>query len=75
MKKVFLTLIGFYRKHLTHRKLYATCKFIPTCSEYAMTAIERYGAFKGGFMSLWRLIRCSPLTRGGYDPVPEKKKK
>lgn len=47
------------------------CKFYPTCSEYGLTAIERFGAFKGSLLTIWRIIRCSPLTSGGYDPVPE----
>jgi len=45
------------------------CRFVPTCSEYAMEAVERYGALRGGLMSLMRLMRCHPLSRGGYDPV------
>ena len=49
------------------------CKFYPTCSEYGIIAIERFGPLKGSFLTLWRVIRCSPLTSGGYDPVPEKK--
>ena len=45
------------------------CRYVPTCSEYAMEAVERYGAVRGGLMAFWRLLRCHPLTRGGYDPV------
>jgi putative membrane protein insertion efficiency factor len=45
------------------------CRFVPTCSEYAMEAVERYGALRGGLMALGRLLRCHPLSRGGYDPV------
>jgi len=50
------------------------CKFYPTCSQYAIEAISTYGAFKGFFMSLWRILRCNPFSKGGYDPVPEKHK-
>jgi hypothetical protein len=45
------------------------CRYVPTCSEYAMEAVERYGAVRGGMMALWRVLRCHPLVRGGYDPV------
>jgi putative membrane protein insertion efficiency factor len=50
------------------------CRFVPTCSEYAAEAIEKYGAFRGGFKAAWRLLRCHPFSAGGYDPVvlPEK---
>lgn len=73
MKKVFLWLIKFYRSQLSMRKGSGSCKYIPTCSEYGLEAIERFGAFKGGFMTLWRILRCNPFSKGGYDPVPEKK--
>jgi uncharacterized protein len=46
-----------------------SCRYIPTCSEYAMEAVDRYGAVRGGAMALWRLLRCHPFARGGYDPV------
>lgn len=72
MKKVFLWLIKFYRINISPRKKYGSCKYIPTCSEYGMEAIERFGAFKGGLLTLWRILRCNPFSRGGYDPVPEK---
>ena len=45
------------------------CRYVPTCSEYAMEAVERYGAVRGGLRALWRLLRCHPFVRGGYDPV------
>ena len=45
------------------------CRYVPTCSEYAMEAVERYGALRGGLMSVWRLLRCHPFARGGFDPV------
>jgi uncharacterized protein len=48
------------------------CRYVPTCSEYAMEAVERYGALRGGFMASARLLRCHPFARGGYDPVVKK---
>ena len=45
------------------------CRYVPTCSEYAMEAVERYGAIRGSFMAIWRLLRCHPFVKGGYDPV------
>jgi putative membrane protein insertion efficiency factor len=49
------------------------CRYLPTCSEYAMEAVERYGAVRGGLMTLWRLVRCHPFAHGGYDPVVREK--
>ncbi len=46
------------------------CRFVPSCSSYAVEAIDTYGALKGGFMALKRILRCNPLCKGGYDPVP-----
>jgi uncharacterized protein len=45
------------------------CRYVPTCSEYAMEAVERFGVFHGGLMAVWRLLRCHPFVKGGYDPV------
>lgn len=71
MKAVFLAMIRFYRRYLSPRKGKASCRYVPTCSSYAVTAVERYGAWKGGWMALRRILRCNPFSRGGYDPVPE----
>ena len=70
MKAVFLAMIRFYRRYLSPRKGKASCRYVPTCSQYAVTAVERYGAWKGGWMALRRILRCNPFSRGGYDPVP-----
>ena len=45
------------------------CKYRPTCSEYALQAVEKHGAIKGSFMAIWRILRCNPFSKGGYDPV------
>ena len=71
MKRALLWLIHFYRRQLSPRKGGPCCRYFPTCSQYALTAIERYGAFKGGRMAAWRILRCNPFSKGGYDPVPE----
>lgn len=70
MKNLMLWLIRFYRRSISPNTP-PSCRFTPTCSQYALTAIERYGALKGGGMALWRILRCNPLCKGGYDPVPE----
>ena len=51
------------------------CKHIPTCSDYAIESIMEYGVIKGGFLSIKRILRCNPFSKGGYDPVPDSKKK
>lgn len=70
MKKILFTGIRFYQRYLSPIKGGSTCKFYPTCSQYAKEAIEKYGALKGGRLAVWRILRCNPFTRGGYDPVP-----
>lgn len=74
MKRLMLAIIRFYRKAISPLTP-ASCKYIPTCSQYGLEAIERFGALKGGLLTLWRILRCNPWSRGGYDPVPEKKEK
>ena len=70
MKNVFIGLIKFYRKYVSGLKAAPTCKYIPTCSEYGIEAIEKYGVLKGGVLTVWRILRCNPFSKGGYDPVP-----
>ncbi|MEF9916930.1 MAG: membrane protein insertion efficiency factor YidD [Lachnospiraceae bacterium] len=70
MKRIFIGLIKFYRKYLSPLKQTTHCIYIPTCSQYGIEAIEKYGACKGGLMTLWRILRCNPFAKGGYDPVP-----
>ena len=70
MKKVFLFLIRLYQKGISPYSPPA-CRFTPTCSAYAYEAINKYGAFKGGYLALRRLLRCIPFYKGNpYDPVP-----
>lgn len=70
MKSLLIGLIKFYRRAISPSKA-PCCRFIPTCSEYALQAIEKYGALKGGFLAVRRLLRCHPLSKkSGYDPVP-----
>ena len=70
MKKLFLLLIQFYRLFISPLKP-PSCRYIPTCSEYAMIAVEKYGPWRGGWMAVKRILRCHPFHKGGYDPVPE----
>ena len=70
MKKLLLAMIRFYRRRISPHTPPA-CRFQPTCSQYALTAVERYGAWKGTGLALWRILRCNPFSKGGYDPVPE----
>jgi putative membrane protein insertion efficiency factor len=68
-KRLMLGAIRFYRRQISP-SLPPSCRFTPTCSAYALEAIERYGALKGGGMAIWRILRCNPFHPGGYDPVP-----
>ncbi|MBE6650866.1 MAG: membrane protein insertion efficiency factor YidD [Ruminococcaceae bacterium] len=69
MKYVFIFLVKLYRKFIS--PLFPpTCRFTPTCSEYAIEAFKKHGAIKGLFLTVWRILRCNPFCKGGYDPVP-----
>lgn len=70
MKRILLALIAFYRRNISPNTPPA-CRFTPTCSQYAYEAIMKYGALKGGWLALRRLLRCNPFYKGDYyDPVP-----
>ncbi|MEA4992325.1 MAG: membrane protein insertion efficiency factor YidD [Oscillibacter sp.] len=69
MKRILLALVRFYRRAISPLRP-PCCRFYPTCSQYALEAIEKYGALKGGYLALRRVLRCNPFHRGGYDPVP-----
>ncbi|MGL4731358.1 MAG: membrane protein insertion efficiency factor YidD [Clostridium sp.] len=68
MKKLLIHLINLYRKYISPLKP-PCCRFVPTCSQYALDAIEKYGGLKGGYMAIKRILRCHPWSKGGYDPV------
>ena len=71
MKKLLIKLITIYQNHiskwLTSKNI--NCKFYPTCSEYTKQAIEKYGAGRGLILGIWRILRCNPFSKGGYDPL------
>ncbi len=70
LKKGIISLIRFYQKFLSPLKWRTHCIYTPTCSEYAVQAISKYGIIKGILLSVWRILRCNPFSKGGYDPVP-----
>lgn len=69
MKQIFIALVKFYRKFISPL-LGPHCRFTPTCSQYALQAFERYGAAKGLWLTVKRLVRCHPWGKSGYDPLP-----
>lgn len=71
LKKIFLAVFRFYQVAISPLKP-PTCRFYPTCSHYGVEAIQRFGAFKGGWLTLKRISKCHPFHPGGLDPVPEK---
>ncbi len=69
MRKLIIAAIRFYRRYLSPARP-PCCRYIPTCSQYALEAVEKYGALKGSLLAAARLLRCHPFHKGGYDPVP-----
>lgn len=71
MKTILIVFIKFYRSAISPF-LPQACRFVPTCSQYAIEAIGRFGAVRGALLAAYRILRCNPFCRGGYDPVPDK---
>ena len=71
MKKILIASIKLYKRYLSPIKG-TKCPYYPSCSDYAIDAVEKYGSFKGSFLALWRIIRCNPFSKGGVDPVRDK---
>ena len=69
MKYLFIFLIKVYQRTLS-RVMPPSCRFYPSCSEYGVQALQKYGIFKGGWLTVKRIARCHPFNPGGYDPVP-----
>lgn len=71
MKTILIVFIKFYRRAISPF-LPGCCRFTPSCSVYAIEAIEKFGAIRGSLLAIYRILRCNPFCRGGYDPVPDK---
>ena len=71
MKKIIVKIIEFYQKNISlwFSSKNINCKFYPTCSEYTKQAINKYGSIKGIFLGIYRILRCNPFSKGGYDPL------
>ena len=74
MKKLLIKLVRFYQKNISAGQP-RRCRFEPTCSAYAIEALEKRGGVVGLLLTFYRILRCNPFSKGGYDPVPEKKKR
>lgn len=69
LQRALIGAVRFYRRGISPLKP-PVCRFEPTCSAYALEALERHGAFRGTYLTVWRILRCQPFSKGGYDPVP-----
>ncbi len=70
MKNICIAIIKFYQRNISPMKT-TKCPYFPSCSCYGLEAVQKHGALKGSALAAWRIMRCNPLSRGGYDPVPE----
>ena len=70
MSRILIAIIRFYRRYISPLKGPGCCIYVPTCSQYAIMAIQKYGALKGSILAARRILRCHPFAKGGYDPVP-----
>ena len=74
MKKILILLIKLYQKFISPM-FPAKCRFYPTCSQYTLEAIKEYGAIKGTYLGIKRILKCHPFHEGGYDPIPKRENK
>ena len=72
MSRLIIRFLKFYQEKISPHKI-PCCRFVPTCSSYAIEAFEVHGFFKGLGLTFWRILRCNPFCKGGFDPVPQKK--
>lgn len=75
VQNAFLSPVFFYRKFLSPLKGQSSCRFTPTCSQYAIDAVREWGIVCGTALALWRVLRCNPFGKGGDDPVPRRKRR
>ena len=75
MKYIPIFFLRLYRRFISPLKTRPSCRFTPTCSEYAIEAYREWGFFIGTALALWRVLRCNPFGKGGYDPVPKRKRR
>lgn len=75
ISRILIFLVGIYRKYISPLKSTPSCRFTPSCSEYAIEALREWGAIIGSALTIWRILRCNPFGRGGYDPVPKRRRK
>lgn len=68
MRFIFIYIIKFYQRFISPM-FPPSCRFYPTCSQYSLEAFEKYGVIKGGIKSIWRILRCNPFNKGGFDPL------